>query len=177
MATRVHAQERAGQPRGDGQGRDRSRLLAVLAVERALRALALIGIGIIVVTHVHADWVDLVRRVAGEAGLDPSGNVTGRLISSLIGLGPAKAERGGAIAIGYGLLEAAEAYGLLRRRLWGEYLTVISTALLFIPEIQELIHKPTGLKIAALVLNIIIVVYLVVRLVRRRHDNRHPQSP
>ncbi len=45
-------------------------------------------------------------------GLDPSSNVTGRLISSLTRFGPAKAERdGGAIAIGYGLLEAAEAYG------------------------------------------------------------------
>jgi uncharacterized membrane protein (DUF2068 family) len=96
--------------------------------------------------------------------------MTGRLISHLAGFGPAQAERDGAIAIGYGLLEAAEAYGLLRRRVWGEYLTVISTALLFIPEIQELVHKPTGLKVAAFVLNIIIVVYLGLRLVRRRHD-------
>ncbi|MBA2324338.1 MAG: hypothetical protein H0V92_10120 [Pseudonocardiales bacterium] len=66
MATRAHAEKRAGQPRGDGRGRDRSRLLPVLAVERALRALALIGIGVILVTHAHADWVDLVRRVGGD---------------------------------------------------------------------------------------------------------------
>ncbi len=41
-------------------------MLPVLAVERALRALALIGIGVILVTHAHADWVDLVRRVGGD---------------------------------------------------------------------------------------------------------------
>jgi uncharacterized membrane protein (DUF2068 family) len=40
------------------------------------------------------------------------------------------------------LLEAVEGYGLLRRRQWGEYLTVVSTALLFVPEIQELLKHP-----------------------------------
>jgi uncharacterized membrane protein (DUF2068 family) len=66
-------------------------------------------------------------------------------------------------------LEAVEGYGLLRRRQWAEYLTVVATALLFIPEVQELHKHPTGLKIAALVVNVVIVVYLVIRLVRRRH--------
>jgi uncharacterized membrane protein (DUF2068 family) len=107
--------------------------------------------------------------------LDPSQNVTGRLISKLAGFGPRKAQRDGGIAVGYGLLEAVEAYGLLRRREWGEYLTVVSTALLFIPEVQELLSKPSLLKVCALVLNIVIVGYLALRLVRRHHDRRRPQ--
>jgi len=45
---------------------------------------------------------------------------------------------------------------------------VFSTALLFIPEIQELVKRPTDLKIVGLALNIIIVVYLIIRLLRRR---------
>jgi uncharacterized membrane protein (DUF2068 family) len=165
-------------PRGEsgrGGGRDQSRLLPVLAAERALRAVVLVGIGLILLTHAHADWADLARRVAEQAGLDPSQNVTGRLISKLAGFGPRKAQRDGGIAIGYGLLEAVEAYGLLRRREWGEYLTVVSTALLFIPEVQELLSKPSLLKVCALVLNIVIVGYLALRLVRRHHDRRRPQ--
>lgn len=77
-------------------------------------------------------------------------------------------QRDGAIAIAYGALEAAEGYGPLRRRSWGEYPTVVSTALLAIPEVQELLKHPTGLKIGALALNVVIVLYLVIRLVRRR---------
>jgi uncharacterized membrane protein (DUF2068 family) len=154
--------------REDG-GQDRSRLLPVLAVERVIRAALLIGVGLIVLTHAHADWADLARRFVGRVGLDPSRNETGRLISHLAGLGPRQAQRDGAIAIGYGVLEAVEGYGLLRRRLWAEYLTVVATALLFIPEIQELLKHVTGLKIGALLLNVVIVVYLVIRLVRRRH--------
>ena len=123
---------------------DQSRLLPVLAVERALRGALLIGVGLILVTHAHSDWVDLARRFAEQIGLDPSRNETGRLISRLGGFGPRQAQRDGAIAIGYGLLEAVESYGLARRRQWGEYLTVVSTALLFIPEVQELLNTPRG---------------------------------
>ncbi len=46
---------------------------------------------------------------------------------------------------------------------------MVATALLFIPEVQELHQHPGGLKVAALVVNVVIVVYLVIRLVRRRH--------
>jgi len=45
---------------------------------------------------------------------------------------------------------------------------VVATALLFIPEVQELLKHPTGLKVSGLLLNVVIVAYLIVRLVRRR---------
>ncbi len=147
---------------------DQSRLLPVLAVERALRAVLLVGVGLILLTHTHTDWADPARRFAEQVGLDPSRNETGQLISRLAGLGPRQTQRFGSIAIGYGLLEAVEGYGLLRRRQWAEYLTVVSTALLLFPEVQELFKHPTGLKVGGLSLNVVIVVYLIIRLVRRR---------
>ena len=149
-----------------------SRLLPVIAVERVLRALVLVAVGLILLTHAHADWADLARRFAEQVGLDPARNETGRLISRLGGFTARRAQRYGAIALGYGALEAVEGYGLLRRRPWGEYLTVVSTALLFIPEVQELFKHPTALKVGALVLNVAIVVYLVIRLIRRRTTDR-----
>jgi uncharacterized membrane protein (DUF2068 family) len=157
-----------GVPTGRQGAQDQSRLLPVLAVERALRAVLLIGVGLILLTHTHTDWADPARRFAEQVGLDPSRNETGRLVSRLAGFGPRQAQRDGSIAIGYGLLEAVEGYGLLRRRQWAEYLTVVSTAVLLVPEVQELIKHPTGLKVGGLVLNVVIVVYLIIRLVRRR---------
>jgi uncharacterized membrane protein (DUF2068 family) len=156
--------------------RDRGGLLPVLAAERLVRAALLVGVGVILLRHVHADWVDLARGYAARAGLDPSRNETGRLISSLARFGPRQLQRGGEIAIGYGLLEAVEGYGLLRRRQWGEYLTVVSTALLFVPEVHELLTRPTGLKMGGFLLNVVIVVYLVIRIIRRRHAARHHHS-
>ncbi|MGH3854827.1 MAG: DUF2127 domain-containing protein [Pseudonocardiaceae bacterium] len=151
---------------------DQSRLLPVIAVERVLRAVLLVGVGVILLTHTHTDWAELARRFAERVGLDPGHNETGRLISRLGGFGPRRVQRYGVIAIGYGALEAVEGYGLFRRRRWGEYLTVVSTALLFIPEVQELLKHPTWLKAGALALNVVIVVYLVIRLLRSRRTHR-----
>jgi uncharacterized membrane protein (DUF2068 family) len=161
----AHAPERSTR-RQDGQ--DQSRLLPMIAVERVVRAAILVGVGLILLSHPHTDWTDLARRMAGQLGLDPSRNETGRLVSRLAGLGPLQAQRYGASALCYGVLEAVEGYGLLRRRQWAEYLTVVATALLLVPEIQELLRHPTGLKVGGLLLNVVIVVYLIIRLVRRR---------
>ncbi len=162
---RLDAPARSARSQGD---QDQSRLLPVLAVERALRAVLLIGVGLILLTHTHTDWAEPARRFAEQIGLDPSRNETGRLVSRLAGLGPRQTQRFGSISIGYGLLEAVEGYGLFRRRQWAEYLTVVSTALLLFPEVQELFKHPTGLKVGGLALNVVIVAYLIIRLVRRR---------
>jgi uncharacterized membrane protein (DUF2068 family) len=84
-------------------------------------------------------------------------------------MGPQQYSGTGRLPLGYGTLEAVEGYGLLRRRRWGEYLTVLATALLFIPEIQELIKHPIGLKVCVLLVNVVIVIYLITRLARRHH--------
>jgi uncharacterized membrane protein (DUF2068 family) len=158
--------------------KDQDRLLPLLAVERGLRATVLIGVGLILLTHSHTDWVDLGRRFAEQVGLDPSRNETGRLIARLAGFGPRQVQRDGMIAIGYGALEAVEGYGLLRRRQWGEYLTIVSTALLLFPEVQELLKHPTWLKVVGLVLNVLIVGYLIFRMFRRRrHTPRMAGAP
>jgi glyoxylase-like metal-dependent hydrolase (beta-lactamase superfamily II) len=50
---------------------DQSRLLPLLAAERLLRAVVLVGVGLIVLTHAHADWMGVARDFAARAGLDP----------------------------------------------------------------------------------------------------------
>lgn len=162
------AAEAPGQSTRRQGAQDQSRLLPVLAVERILRAALLVGVGLILLTHAHTDWTDLARRFAEQVGLDPSRNETGRLISRLAGFGPRQMHRDATIAIGYGVLEAVEGYGLARRRQWGEYLTIVSTALLLIPEVQELVKHPTALKLGGLALNVVIVVYLIIRQLRKR---------
>jgi hypothetical protein len=126
--------------------------------------------GLILLTHAHADWADLARRLIGQLGLDSSRNEIGRLISGLAGLGPRQYSGTGRLPSGTERNAGGRGgLRLLRRRRWGEYLTVVATALLFIPEIQELIKHPTGLKVCALLVNVVIVIYLITRLARRHH--------
>jgi len=54
-----------------------------------------------------------------------------------------------------------EAWGLHRRRVWAEWLTVIVTSS-FIPlEVYHLVEKPTFGKVATLIANVAILVYLL----------------
>lgn len=67
----------------------------------------------------------------------------------------------GLLIAGYGALEAAEGIGLWRRKRWAEYLTFTATTVLLIPEIYELASLASMTKIAALIINLVIVIYLL----------------
>jgi uncharacterized membrane protein (DUF2068 family) len=61
----------------------------------------------------------------------------------------------------YGGLQLAEGTGLWLLKRWGEYFAVIATSL-FIPiEIYELTQKVTWLRVAALIINVAAVVYIL----------------
>jgi uncharacterized membrane protein (DUF2068 family) len=157
--------------------RDDSRLLPFLAAERALRAVLLVAAGIALLTHAHTDWATAGRHAAARFGLDPSGNTTGRVINRLGSLGVAQTVRYGVIALLYGVLEGVEGYGLFRRRAWAEYLTLASTAVLLVPEIYELIKRPSALKALGFAVNLLIVAYLALRLRKHRAETHDaPES-
>ena len=142
------------------------RLIKAIALERGFRAIVLVSIGIVLMTHAHTDWGHTINVVARQLGFDPSRNGIQQLIDKVEAISPTKYFFFGVVAVGYGILEGVEGYGLWRRRRWAEYLTVIATCLLFIPEIDELAKRVTALKVAALIVNIVIVVYLGWRLRR-----------
>ncbi len=142
----------------------RDRLIPWIAAERALRTLALVAIGIVLLTHPHTDWSHELSRLVQRLGLDPKSNWVQRILKDAAKLKASKNAVFGTIALGYAVLEGAEAYGLWRRRRWGEWLTVVATSLLLIPEIWELTRSTTALKLGALVVNVAIVLYLLWRL-------------
>lgn len=72
-------------------------------------------------------------------------------------------------ALAYAALFAVEGIGLWKQRVWAEYLTIAATTTSFIPfEVYELTRRFTPLRLAVLVANAAIVVYLVVRRIRAR---------
>jgi uncharacterized membrane protein (DUF2068 family) len=147
------------------------RLLPWIAAERGFRAVFLIVLGIILVSHPHTDWAAEITHLAHQWGLDPSRNVVRKVIDAVRKVHASQNVVFGVIALGYAALEAAEAYGLARRRRWGEWLTLVATSILLIPEVWELIRSVTPLKLAALVVNLLVVAYLYWRLRRGGPDS------
>ena len=143
---------------------EKDRLLPWIAAERALRAILLLGVGVVLLTHIHENWASDVTNLTHKAGLDPKNNWIQRILHDAAQLNANRALLFGGVALAYAALEGAEAYGLWRRRRWGEWLTVIATSLLLIPEVWELTKSTTLLKVGALLVNLAIVAYLLVRL-------------
>ncbi|HSN11855.1 MAG TPA: DUF2127 domain-containing protein [Propionibacteriaceae bacterium] len=61
----------------------------------------------------------------------------------------------------YGTLQLLEGTGLWLMKRWGEYVAVVGTSLFLPLEIYELVDKLTALRVAALVINLFLVVYLI----------------
>jgi len=142
------------------------RLLPWIAAERAFRALVLVSVGLVLLSHQHANWAGDVSHLAQKLGFDPNDNWIRRIIDDVSRIHAHQDVVFGIAALAYGALEGAEAYGLFTRRRWGEWLTVVATSLLFIPEIWELTKSTTAFKLGALLVNALVVAYLLRRLRR-----------
>src|SRR5579862_1744673 len=76
-------------------------------------------------------------------------------------------------SIGYLVLEAIEAAGLILGRLWVEWLIVVETGVFLPFEVYELAGHFTWLKVLILAANLLILSYLGIRRVQQaRHDDR-----
>jgi uncharacterized membrane protein (DUF2068 family) len=73
----------------------------------------------------------------------------------------------------YATVRFVEAYGLWKARRWAEWLAALSGAIYIPFELYEIAQHPNGLKVAALLINVVIVAYMV----RLLATSRHPSSP
>jgi uncharacterized membrane protein (DUF2068 family) len=102
---------------------------------------------------------------------DPGNRYVNHVIAKLASASPHKVHELGAGCFIYAALFGTEGVGLLLRKLWAEYLTIVITGS-FIPlEVYEMVQHNSWFKMVVIVVNIAIVIYLVLRL---RRDKQWP---
>ncbi|HEY5144072.1 MAG TPA: DUF2127 domain-containing protein [Solirubrobacteraceae bacterium] len=159
------------------------RLIAIdKVIHSLLFALAAIALGIIELKlgGLH-NFANRLLRSLNSSTTQPSSSSVTHWLHRLAGLRRSHLQPLLLGAVAYAVLEGIEAWGLWRERTWAEYLTVIATSALIPLEIYELTVRVTPLKIAGLVVNVGIVVWLVwakrlfgVRGGRRGHERPDP---
>jgi uncharacterized membrane protein (DUF2068 family) len=146
-------------------------VLRVIALDRVLHFVILLALGVGVLAIASHETVLRVRfyRIltdlqGGVAGgpVQTSGHV-GLLgeFDKLFSLRAGTLRTLGVVLLAYGLLEGLEAVGLWLTKRWAEYLTFIATTVLLIPEVYELTHRITPLKIIGLLVNIAVELNLL----------------
>ncbi|HYP74840.1 MAG TPA: DUF2127 domain-containing protein [Polyangiaceae bacterium] len=150
-----------------------SGVLIAIALFKLVKAILLIalGVGAFSLLFEH-DTVRTLRTTLGELGMNPRQPLISKAIAKVSGLDHRRLEEVGVGTFIYAIVFLVEGTGLLLRRRWAEYLTVVVTAS-FIPfELYELVHEASALKVVGLVVNVLIVVYLVLRLLHERREKR-----
>ena len=145
-------------------------ILRVLAVERAVRSVVLFALAYAVIRFRSAQGdlrmsferaLPAARPLAETLHIDltDSGIVT--RIRSILASNSHTLTLLTVFLLGYAVLQLIEAIGLFSLKRWGEYIAVVATSVFLPLEIHELMVKVTALRIAALVVNVAAVVYLV----------------
>ena len=86
----------------------------------------------------------------------------------LLGLGPKQFRMFGMAAIVYAVLYAVQGFGLWFGKRWAEYLVIVETCVLLPFETWALAHRYSASKLAVLLANVAIAIYLIGLL--RRHE-------
>ena len=148
------------------KGKTALRLIAAL---KLLEAVTLVVVGVVAFQLIHEDLAQTIAGWAKAIGVDADNRFLVGVLSRLPMVTEGKLELLGVVTFCYAGLFATEGVGLLFRKRWAEYLTVITTALFLPVEIYELIQEASALKAALLLVNTVIVIYLIVLLWRQRH--------
>jgi uncharacterized membrane protein (DUF2068 family) len=138
-------------------------VLFLIGLFKLVKALLLIAVGIGALRFLHKDLSSVVLHWAQVLRVDPDNRYMHRILTSVFRVTPKQLRE---LSIGtfiYAGLFLTEGCGLLLRKHWAEYFTIITTGL-FIPlELYELARHFTVLKLAVTVINVLIVWYLVAR--------------
>jgi uncharacterized membrane protein (DUF2068 family) len=117
------------------------------------------------------DIGELAKKFLLLLDLDPRNGYLNRLLGQVTDLTPQDFKKIGIGTFIYAGLYVVEGVGLIMAKRWAEYLTIIITASLLPLEGYEVIMRAGPIRITALVVNLIIVIYLIWQL---RRGNRGP---
>ncbi len=139
-------------------------VIRLIILERFIKGGVLVVGGVILITvGTTADLHRIADDLQVQLALEPGRHLWRRALTWVLGRLGSHPDAIGLAAVLYGLLECVEGVGLMLRKRWAEYLVVLATSAFPPLEVSEVLHRPTPLKVVALLVNIAIVVYLVWR--------------
>ena len=147
--------------------RQSSTTLLAIAIFKLFKGVLLLVVGIGALRLLHRDVGEVVSRWVDVLRVDPDNRFIHRLLIRALSVTPKQLEAAGVGTFIYSGLLLTEGLGLLLRKRWAEYFTIISTAGLIPLEVYEIDRHLTATKIVVLLINVAIVIYLVA-LVRRK---------
>lgn len=138
-------------------------ILVLIGIFKLLKAVLLFGVAVGAIRLLHKDlartalhWVQVLR-------VDPDNRFVHGLLVKIFRLTPTQLKELSLGTFIYAGLFTTEGIGLLLRKRWAEYFTIVTTGGLIPLEIFELARHFTIAKLVIMLVNVLIVWYLVAR--------------
>jgi uncharacterized membrane protein (DUF2068 family) len=143
-------------------------VLVLIGLFKLFKALLLIAAGIGAIRLLHKDLAGTVMHWVQVLRVDPDNRFVHGILVKIFSVTPKQLRELSVGTLIYAGLFATEGIGLLLRRRWAEYFTIVTTGALIPLEIYELARHFSVTKIGVTFVNVLIVWYLMAR-VRSRH--------
>lgn len=134
--------------------------LLYVGIFKLLKAVFFIAIGLGALHLVHRNLGELVTRLVDSLPIDPEGRIVSMVMDKADLINGHDLRRIGTGAIIYAVLCVIEGSGLILRKGWAEYFTLILTTLGLPLELFELARHATWFRGGALAVNLLILLYL-----------------
>jgi uncharacterized membrane protein (DUF2068 family) len=153
-----------GSKRGGAKG---DLWILLIGLFKLFKGISLLIIGFGLLRLLHKDVASVVEHWIEVLRVDPENRFIHRALLRIFNVTPKQLRELSAGTFVYAAIFLTEGTGLVLRKHWAEYMTLISTGL-FVPlEVYEIYRHFTMLKLAVTVVNVLIVWYLAVRIKRR----------
>jgi uncharacterized membrane protein (DUF2068 family) len=153
-----------------------NRWLVLIGFFKILKGIFFVMIGVGVLRLVHRDLADILFRVALSLRIDPESHLVNLILERAQDLTPHRLRWiGTAVFLDAGL-DFIEGTGLVLRKTWAEYFTLILTASFLPWELFEIVRHVTVVKVCLTILNILVVLYLAYVL-KQRQARMQEESP
>ncbi len=147
-------------PTMQNAGSSRAGLMAI-GIFKLIKGLLLVVVGIGVLKLVHHDIVEVLSRWVGVVHVDPDNKYFQKVVTKLWSVDDRKLKEVGAGTFFYAGLFLTEGLGLVLRKTWAEYFTIIVTGSFIPVEVYLMTQNLTVARVLATLVNIGIVWYLV----------------
>jgi uncharacterized membrane protein (DUF2068 family) len=135
--------------------------LLLIAIFKFVKGALLLALAFGALTFLHKDLSSVVQSWLDQWWIDPDNQFIGALLSKLQLIHAKELKELSALGAGYAALFLTEGTGLLFRKRWAEWLTIVATSSLMPLELYELVKKFTVVRLLALLINAAVVLYLI----------------
>lgn len=148
------------------------RWLVVIGALKLAEAALFIALGVGVLRMLHKDLVDELIHLMVALHSDPEGRFASLLLDKVALLDPHRLKQISAAIFAHAGLDILEGTGLVLRKVWAEFVTVILSAFFLPFEFMALARHVTWVRVGVTAINVAVVVYLIFHLRMKIRERR-----